>query len=47
MPLLDLDEFQRFCKETFNMVPTLFILLYVSLSKTNKAKIKHTEDLYS
>ena len=39
MSHLDHAEFRRFCEEkfifTFNMVLTLLILLYVSLSKTN------------
>ena len=39
MSHLDIAEIKRFCKEkfifTFNIVLTLFILLYVSLQKIN------------
>ena len=52
MSHLDLAEFRRFYKEknhifTFNMVLTLFILLYSLENKqSNKANIKHIEDVH-
>ena len=49
MSHLDLAEFRRFCKEkiifTFNMVFTLFILLYVSFSKISNP-IKQTSNTF-